>query len=362
MPLRRSTRLTVAAFTAAAAAPRRAPTAAPLSSSARPPRSTPARPPPTPGTPPSSPDADRDRALVDKAAATAKAAAAKAASRAFQRAVTPEGALKAAGDTAESPPVAKATGYVKGQTIGRWKGALRDPLLVRAFSGFGVLLPAAGLLFSARNVAAEARRAWAEAGAGRRTAAAAFATAAALDGALTWTVATGLAGAVRERVPLAAPGGDVAHYAAWYWQQFLGLDQSVAPTLTLLATAAAIGGELYARHASLRDAAVATAPAAVATVERAAAPALRRGDVAGAAAAAATAASVAVDEALPDLLAEREPPVKRDQVRCIMLRSAHAKGQPRHKRHEPPTHWHPARPHPTALHRSAPRARRWGSA
>lgn len=49
-------------------------------------------------------------------------------------------------------------------------------------------------------------------------------------------------------------------------------------------------------------------------MENHAAPALKSGDVATAASAAAKAAHVAVDEALPDLLDEEEPPIKRDQA------------------------------------------------
>ena len=158
-----------------------------------------------------------ERDTLEGAAAHAKAAAVKLASRSFQRSVTPEEPLKEAQDVAESPPTQKVTGYVKGQTIGRWKGAIRDPLLIRLFSGFGVLLPAAGLYFSAKNVRDEARRTLKEGGDGKALSAASFAAATTVDAALTWTVATSLAQSVRSHVPLEAPAGDAAHWVAWYW-------------------------------------------------------------------------------------------------------------------------------------------------
>jgi hypothetical protein len=244
----------------------------------------------------------------------------KAASRAFQRFTTPDDTLKQAGDAAEDPPVKTAASYGKGQVKGKLKSWLRDPLLRRLSTGFGVLLPAVGVFFSAKAVVSDLQRLR---DAHRRTGGApkvsgAYATAAAADGALLWAAATGLAKAIQEHVPRDVPvvDGRMLHWSAHYFETFLGLPPHLAPGLAFAGTLAALSGQVWETHGSFRQAAHDLFPRAAAQAE-AHAEHIAAGQASPeqAAAAARQVANTAIEEVAPNLL--EEPAVAEDVGKAI---------------------------------------------
>jgi len=244
----------------------------------------------------------------------------KAASRAFQRFTTPDDTLKQARDAAEDPPVKTAASYGKGQVKGKLKSWLRDPLLLRLSTGFGVLLPAVGVLFSAKAVVSDVQRLR---DAHRRTGgtpkvSGAYATAAAADGALLWAAATGLAKAMQEHVPRDVPlvDGRMLHWSAHYFETFLGLPPHLAPGLAFAGTLAALSGQVWETHGSFRKAAHDLSPRAAAQAEAHAEHiAAGRASPEQAAAAVRQVANTAIEEAAPNLL--EEPGVAADVGKAI---------------------------------------------
>jgi hypothetical protein len=239
---------------------------------------------------------------------------AKLASRLLQRVTTSPGARKRAAHatgehdaTAEDPVLQRPISTVTGEV----KGRIRSRLLLRLGTGGVILVPAIGVYFLGRAIAAEASRARTCTRSGSTRAAAAFTAAAAVDAVNLAATLRGLGNALAEHTPLFLQpdvGGEAAHAvraAAWYahWvTDVLAMPHSLPLTLTVMGTGAAMAGEVYSRYDTLAQFARHVAPQATDTAALAAEHAAN-GQLARGVGAAAAAADQAVDELAPDLTA-----------------------------------------------------------
>lgn len=237
-----------------------------------------------------------------------KAAGAKLASRLFQRTVTPASEREQVmpEDLSADPAAEKVGGFVYDQIKDRTYMRVRNAILTRIATGFGIVLPGLGLYFGAKSVLAEWNQIVDAFKQQRRLSAAAFSAAAAADCVNVAATGTALGKALREHAPLHWPTLR-ENPVTWYsdYADAIGISPALGPGLALASTLAAAAGELYLRYDSISHFAHDKAPTAAKQAEKAINQA-KNGDVGAAAATAAAAAHTAVDEGMPDMTIDRE--------------------------------------------------------